>query len=457
MTDRRFSESFTWGVATSSYQIEGATNADGRGESIWDRFSADADNIEDQSTGEVACDHYNLWSRDLQIMSELGVNAYRFSVAWPRILPTGRGATEQRGLDFYSRLVDGLLDLNITPFVTLYHWDLPQILQDRGGWTARETAEAFVEYADIVSRHLGDRVKHWITHNEPWCISVLGHQTGEHAPGHKNTSEALATSHHLLLSHGWSVPVIRQNTTDAEVGIVLNLVPSEPASPSEADAKACREFEGAFNRWFLDPLYDRGYPEDIIALHHRNGDLESVELPFVQEGDLDAITAPTDFLGINYYSRAVLRSTEIPEQDNAERTVFTAPESEHTDMGWEVYPKGIQDLLEQVHRDYQPSKIYITENGCAYATGPDDNGAIQDDLRVDYFRGHLSACLDAIENGVPLVGYFAWSLLDNFEWAFGYTKRFGLVWVDYQTQERTPKASALWYKNVIANRSIPTP
>ena len=299
MTERRFSESFTWGVATSSYQIEGATNADGRGESIWDRFSDNQNNIEDHSTGEVACNHYNLWSRDLKIMSDLGVKAYRFSIAWPRILPVGRGATEQRGLDFYSRLVDGLLELNITPFVTLYHWDLPQVLQDEGGWTNRTTAEAFVEYADTVSRHLGDRVSHWITHNEPWCISVLGHQTGEHAPGHKKTSEALAVSHHLLLSHGWSVPVIRQNVKDAEVGIVLNLVPSEPASPSEADAKACREFEGTFNRWFLDPLYGRGYPEDIIAMHHRNGDLESTELPFVQQGDLDVIVAPTDFLGIN--------------------------------------------------------------------------------------------------------------------------------------------------------------
>jgi beta-glucosidase len=449
---RQFPPDFLWGVATSAYQIEGATRVDGRGESIWDRFAATPGKIQDKSDGAVACEHYRRWPEDIELMRWMGLKSYRFSIAWPRILPEGRGRVNTAGVDFYSRLVDSLLGAGIEPFITLYHWDMPQVLEDQGGWPARATGDAFVEYADVISRALGDRVKRWITHNEPWCISYLGYGNGEHAPGIKDWSKMLAAAHTLLVSHGESVKVLRANVRNAEVGITLNLTPGEPASPSPEDADATRDFDGGFNRWFLEPLYGRGYPQDVIEDHVKAGRIPSSHLDFIQPGDLETIATPTDFLGVNFYSRAVLRSNRIPEEQNAPRTVFVRPDK--TDMDWEVAPHSLTTLLKHLHTEYKPGPIYITENGCAYSTAPSADGRVHDVQRVEYLRSHLEACADAIEQGVNLAGYFAWSLLDNFEWAYGYTKRFGLVWVDYATQQRIPKDSAHLYRDVVAQNGL---
>lgn len=453
MNEHTFPAGFVWGTATASYQIEGAWNADGKGESIWDRFTHTPGKIEDGSTGDVACDHYHRWRADVALMKQLGLQAYRFSIAWPRILPDGRGPINQAGLDFYSRLVDELLANDITPFVTLYHWDLPQTLQDAGGWPVRATAEAFAEYADIVSRYLGDRVKHWITHNEPWCISMLSHEQGEHAPGWQDWPAALATSHHVLLSHGWAVPLIRRNSPGAEVGITLNFTPAFPASPSGADRAAATYYDGYFNRWFIDPLYGRHYPADMVAAYSAAGHLPAAGMPFVEPGDLAAIAVPTDFLGVNYYSRAVLRDESAV--DNLPQTVFTAPQDEWTEMGWEIYPDGLYQLLARLHFEYQVPRIYVTENGVSFSDGPDAGGRVHDQRRINYLHDHLAATQRAIAAGAPVAGYFVWSFMDNFEWARGYTQRFGIVWVDYDSQARIPKDSALWYRDVINANALP--
>jgi len=449
----KFGKDFIWGAATAAYQIEGASSEDGRGESIWDRFCESPGKIIDSSNGSRACEHYRLWRKDVEIMKWMGLRGYRFSLAWPRILPGGVGPVNARGLDFYDKLVDALLEANIEPFVTLYHWDLPQALEDSGGWPARRTADAFVVYADVVTRRLGDRVKNWITHNEPWCASVLGYARGVQAPGRKNPTEALAAAHHLLLSHGWAVRVARANVPNCKVGIALNLVPAEPASTSAADVDACRACDGEANRWFLDPLYGRGYPSDVIADRLQDGTLTAGTLSFVQSGDLDAIAEPTDFLGVNYYVRTIARSGRIAEEQNLPRAVI--PTGEVTAMGWEVYPDGLERILRYVHERFAPPCIYVTENGAAYSDPcPDADRAIADRARRLYIERHLQAAHRAIAAGVPLKGYFLWSLLDNFEWAEGYTKRFGLVWVDYETQERLPKESAHWYRRVVATRSL---
>jgi beta-glucosidase len=444
---KRFPDDFVWGAATSAYQIEGAVREDGRGESIWDRFAAEPGRISDGSDASVACDHYRRSGEDLDILSWLGVRSYRFSIAWPRIFPTGRGAVNTLGLDFYDRLVDNLLARNIEPFVTLNHWDLPTALHDAGGWPARDTVGAFVTYADAVMRRLGDRVRKVCTHNEPWCISTLGFGKGEHAPGEQSWPRALAASHHLLLSHGLAVEAIRAVAPSARVGIVLNLVPTEPASPSDADQEAARAFDGSFNRWFLDPLYGRGYPLDVVYDHVRAGHLRHAELPFVQDGDLRTIATRTDYLGINYYSRAVMRSTAVPEVDNLPAVVVAA--ADKTDMGWEVAPDGLHAILRRVHADYAPPRIYITENGAAYGTAPDAAGRVRDISRQRYLWTHFEAAHRAIAEGIPLAGYYLWSLLDNFEWGEGYSKRFGLFWVDYQTQARVAKDSAHLCRRII--------
>jgi beta-glucosidase len=453
-----FPKGFVWGCATSAYQIEGATNEDGRGESIWDRFArTEPARIKDGSSGDVACDHYHRWREDIALMKELGMAAYRFSVAWPRILPEGRvagGGINARGLDFYSRLVDGLLERGITPYLTLYHWDLPQALQDQGGWANRATAEAFVEYADVVSRHLGDRVKHWITHNEPWCSGLLSHQKGIHAPGLRDMSVALAACHHILLSHGWAVPVVRSHCRDAQVGITLNLSPVMPASPSPEDADACRYHDGWMNRWFLDPVFRAAYPADMVRDYTALGYLPEGGPAYVQPDDLRQIAVPTDFIGVNYYNRAVTRSDKIPESENLPRTIPPAPPSACTDVGWEVYPDGMFQVLVRVTIEYRPSRILITENGAAYSDGPDAAGRVSDGKRVRYFRDHLLAAQRAIEAGAPVTGYFAWSLLDNYEWEQGYTQRFGITWVDYPTQRRIPKQSATFYRKVIEENAL---
>jgi beta-glucosidase len=449
---KRFPEEFVWGAATSAFQIEGAAREDGRGESIWDRFASEPGRISDGSNASVACDHYRRTDEDLDILKWLGVRSYRFSIAWPRVLPTGRGAVNERGLDFYDRLVDSLLARGIDPFVTLNHWDLPQALHDAGGWPARDTVGAFVTYADVVMRRLGDRVRRVCTHNEPWCISTLGFGKGEHAPGERSWPRALAASHHLLLSHGLAVEAIRAVAPAARVGIVLNLVPTEPASPSDADKEAARQFDGSFNRWFLDPLYGRGYPLDVIYDHVRAGHLRGAELPFVDDGDLRAIATRTDYLGINYYSRAVMRSTAIPEDDNLPPAVVAT--DDRTDMGWEVAPDGLLTILRRVHADYAPPRIYITENGAAYGTAPDEQGRVRDVSRQRYLWTHFAAAHAAIAEGIPLAGYYLWSLLDNFEWGEGYSKRFGLFWVDYATQARLAKDSAHLCRRIIRENAL---
>jgi beta-glucosidase len=450
-----FPKGFVWGGATSSYQIEGATNEDGRGESIWDRFAKTPGKVADGSGGDVACDHYHRWREDIALMKGLGLAAYRFSVAWPRVLPLGRGSVNERGLDFYSRLVDGLLAAGIVPYVTLYHWDLPQTLQDAGGgWVNRETADAFVEYADVVSRRLGDRVKHWITHNEPWCASVVSFKKGVHAPGWTNLGASIAASHHLLLSHGAAVPVVRRNSPGAEVGITVNMSPFHPASSSPEDADAARHEDGEMNRWFLDPIYRGQYPADMIADYVADGHLPEGGLACVRTGDLKTIAAPTDFIGVNYYNRGVIRSDRIPDAQNRARTVFEAPESERTSMGWEVYPSGLFEVLLRVHLDYRVPKIYVTENGAAYPHAPDAAKRVADRPRVEFLRRHLVEAQRAIAAGAPLAGYFAWSVMDNFEWERGYTQRFGLVWVDYPTQERIVKDSGRWYRRAIEENAV---
>jgi beta-glucosidase len=446
----RFPEGFVWGVATSAHQIEGAFDEGGRGESIWDRFAATPGTIADGSDASIACDHYHRWRQDIDLMLRLGVGAYRFSIAWPRILPDGSCPVNEAGLDFYDALVDALLENGIRPFATLYHWDLPQALQDRGGWGARETAEAFAKYAATVTRRLGDRVKNWITHNEPWCIATLGHEEGEHAPGHRDPAEALRVSHHVLLSHGLAAEVIRRNAPGAEVGIVLNLVPVWPLRTDEADREAARRFDGLFNRWYLDPLFRGRYPADVGEGRMHRGHLDGRDLPLVVEGDLDAISTRLDFLGVNYYSRVVIRAGA----DGEPVPVAMVPKEELTDMGWEVYPKGLHELLLRIHGEYGPKNIYITENGAAFPDDAQTDGRIHDRRRINYLRAHVTAAHRAIADGVPLRGYFVWSLIDNFEWAHGYTKRFGLYRVDYSTQRRIARDSSFWYHDVVTTNAV---
>lgn len=438
-----FPENFIWGAATSSYQIEGAWNEDGKGENIWDRFSHTPGKVDNGDTGDVACDHYHLWREDIELMKEIGLKAYRFSISWARILPKGRGEINQAGIDFYSDLVDGLLKAGIEPWVTLYHWDLPQALQDEGGWTARSTVDAFLEYTDVFTKTMGDRVKNWITFNEPWVSAFVGYEEGRHAPGINDLSAAVAASHHLLVSHGKAVPLICKNSPNANVGITLNLTPQEPASPSIADRKRTTWLDGYINRFFLDPLAGRGYPQDMV-------DSYGTSMDFVLSGDMDTISVPIDFLGVNYYTRNIVRAINV--DDNLpvthERTGAI------TEMDWEVHPPGLYKTLGRLYFDYDIPSIYITENGAAFPDKVAADGQIDDQDRLSYIKDHLKVCYRAIEIGVPLKGYFAWSLLDNFEWALGYSKRFGLIYVDYETQQRIPKSSAMWYSQVISNNGV---
>jgi beta-glucosidase len=446
VSEIRFPRKFLFGAATSSYQIEGAWDEDGKGESIWDRFTHTPGTIEDGSTGDVACDHVHRYGEDIELMSTLGLDAYRFSIAWSRVLPGGTGPVSEAGVAFYDRLVDALLEAGILPFVTLYHWDLPQALQDRGGWTSRETVDAFCEYAEVMARRLGDRVKDWTTLNEPVVSAVIGHFEGRHAPGHQDQREMLAATHHLLLAHGRTVPIVRDLVPDARVGIVNVHHPVHPASESEHDRLAAAQIDGALNRTFLDPLVGRGYP-DVVP--YDRAILES----FVRDGDMDSIAAPLDFLGVNYYTRRIERSTAVADAENAPRTVFERPAP--TAMGWEVYPEGLFEALEWLDNDYGFPAYYITENGAAYPDVVDERGWVQDDDRVSYLRHHLAQVGRILDAGIPLRGYFAWSLMDNFEWSYGYTKRFGLVYVDFETGERTPKDSFHWYRELIERRVLP--
>jgi beta-glucosidase len=421
---------FTWGVATASYQIEGAVEEDGRGECIWDRFSATPGKVRAGDTGAVACDFYHRYPEDIGLMRELGIGAFRFSVAWPRVVPDGRGRVNEAGLDFYDRLVDDLLAAGITPFPTLYHWDLPQALEDEGGWTARSTAEAFVPYAEAVVARLGDRIAHWTTHNEPAVASWLGYGWGIHTPGRTSPQDAVSAAHHLLLSHGWAVDVVRSLAPEAQVGIVVNLQHVDPASDSAADLAAAVEVDGRDNRWFLDALFRGEYPAGV------NAGLT----PPVEAGDLAAISAPIDFLGVNNYFRFVVA--------DGPRIVDVA-DAQRTEMGWEVYPDGLYKVLTRVARDYGPRSIYVTENGAAFGDVRAHDGSIHDTERTEFLAGYIDAVARAQAEGVPVDGYFVWSFLDNFEWAEGYSKRFGIVYVDYPTLERVPKDSFYWYQQRI--------
>ncbi|WEF35969.1 GH1 family beta-glucosidase [Pseudoduganella chitinolytica] len=430
-----FPPAFRWGTSTSSYQIEGAVQEGGRVESIWDRFCATPGAIRDGSSGTNACDHYRRWPRDLDLARDLGTNAYRFSIAWPRIW-TPDGTPNVQGLDFYDRLVDGMLERGLEPWATLYHWDLPQPLQDAGGWAVRATVHAYTAYVDAVTRRLGDRVKHWITHNEPWCTAMHGHWDGVHAPGIRDFGMALQVCHHVLLSHGLAVPLIRANVPGAQAGIALSLHPVRSASASDDDVAAARRHDGLRNRWFLDPLAGRGYPADILAML---GGLA----PRVAPSDLDVIAVPTDFMGLNYYFPETI--AHVPGHWPLQAQVVTPSDVERTAFGWEVAPNGLTELLVRLHTEYGVPAIHVTENGSCY----DDvvvDGAVHDTARQRYLVRHLAALRDALAQGVPVQGYFAWSLLDNFEWAEGYTRRFGLTHVDFATQQRLLKDSGQWYR-----------
>ena len=429
LAKQHFPADFIWGVATSAYQIEGAHDVDGRGPSIWDTFCAQANAIADGSNGELACDHYHRWSEDLDLMASLGVNAYRFSVSWPRVQPLGMGPWNEAGFDFYERLIKGLVQRGIKAHLTLNHWDLPQHLQDRGGWANRETVDHFVCYAREVARRFGADLSSICTHNEPWVMAVLGHEQGVFAPGHRSRSESLQVAHHLLLSHGRAVSSLRQDGVTAELGIVLNLSPIYPASDQQADIDKARLDDGLVARWYLDPLFKGHYPADVWA--HLGSDV-----PIHPHSDMAEIAQPLDFLGVNYYTR------NFSSSGNPWDVRSTG--NEVTDMGWEVYPPGLTELLCRLHQDYAPKRLRVTENGAAFK---DDclNGEVNDERRESYLREHIRATLDAIERGVPVDAYFAWSLLDNFEWSSGYAKRFGLIYVDYDTLHRIPKRSAKWY------------
>lgn len=451
-----FPDDFTWGVATSSYQIEGAVAEDGRSPSIWDTFSATPGKVVNGDTGAVACDHYHRWREDLDLLTDLGVGAYRFSTAWPRILPQGYGQVNTRGLDFYDQLVDGLLERGIKPFLTLYHWDLPQVLEDAGGWRNPDISEIFCEYAHVVAERLGERVHAYATMNEPWCIAALGHEIGEHAPGLRDRKLALQAAHNVLLAHGKALPVLRESAPSSQHGIVLNFTPTYPASDKDDDIDAAHLLDGWLNRWYLEPLVYGQYPQDMWEGYSEMYGDEMLELA---SQDLDIISRPIDFLGVNYYTRAVVTydptlpfpSAKLPSagelssgqiDDNA---TFTA-------MGWEVYPDGLYDLLTRLGSIENMPPVFITENGAAFADAlePSPVGvSVKDEARVNYFEQHVDAVHRAMQAGVNIRGYFAWSFLDNFEWSFGYNKRFGLYYVDYPTQTRIPKTSAHWYRDFL--------
>jgi len=453
----RFDEDFLWGTATASYQIEGAVKEDGRGTSIWDTFSHTPGKVLHGDTGDIACDHYHRLEKDLDLMAELGLKAYRFSVAWPRIQPDGSGAVNQAGLDFYRRLVDGLKARSIEPMLTLYHWDLPQKLEDQGGWTNRETSECFAEYAGIVYDALSEDVKFWITLNEPWVAAWLGHGYGLHAPGHRDPAKALAATHHLLLGHGLAMQRMRSARDDNRLGVTFNLHPALPGRDREADREAARRVDGQANRLYLDPVFKGSYPEDILSFYKERG----VEAPPIHDGDLETISAPIDFLGVNYYFRHTIRDApeEEPSQEpfsdlNARGIVPHA--AEKTAMGWPVDPDGLTEILMRIKEEYGDIPIYITENGRAVHDYVDPEGGVDDEERISYLNSHFRAAHAAMEQGVDLRGYMVWSFLDNFEWAEGYSKRFGLVHVEYGTQQRIPKASARWYADVIQHRGLET-
>ncbi|MDT0487644.1 GH1 family beta-glucosidase [Streptomyces doebereineriae] len=465
-----FPADFLLGSATAAYQIEGAADEDGRGPSIWDTYSHTPGKTWNGDTGDVAADHYHRLDEDLDLMASLGLKAYRFSIAWPRIQPTGRGPANPKGLDFYSRLVDGLLQRDIAPVATLYHWDLPQALEDEGGWTNRETAYAFADYARVVGEALGDRVAIWTTLNEPWCSAYLGYGAGAHAPGRSDGASALTAVHHLNLAHGLAVQQLRAVTTnDPQYSVTLNF--HVLRGEGEGADEAVRRIDALANRAFTEPLLRGHYPQDLIE------DTAAVtDWAFVKDGDLAQIRQPLDLLGVNYYATTTVRLWEgvTPRQNNdghkdmggspwpgSTHVEFVAQEGPHTAMGWNIDPDGLEELLLDLHTRFPDQPLVITENGAAFedhvSTGPDGGQAVHDPERIDYLHRHFVAAHRALTAGVDLRGYFVWSLMDNFEWGYGYSKRFGIVHVDYETQRRTLKDSALWYRELATTGSIPLP
>jgi beta-glucosidase len=438
LTRASFGDDFQLGVATSSYQIEGAAAEGGRGPSIWDVFSKTPGKTKGGHTGDVACDHYHRMPEDVALMAWLGVDAYRFSVAWPRVIPGGRGAVNQPGLDFYDRLVDELLGRGITPCATLYHWDLPAALE--GGWLAPDVSDAFAEYAAVVARRLGDRVGVWLTHNEPWCQAFLGYETGQFAPGHKSLREALLCAHNILVSHGKAVRALR-GLVRGHVGAALNFMPVHADTDSEADRAAAARMDGYFNRWFLEPTLGLGYPSDMVSLY-------GAAMPNIAAGDMELISSPTDVLGINYYERAIIGEGS----EGVLRVKAARRDGMPRSLDREIYPVGLLELLQRLHQDYKIPRMLITENGAAFADEVAPDGSVQDEERVGFLRAHLEQVRKARELGIPVDGYFAWSLMDNFEWAEGYSLRYGLVHVDYATQARTPKSSAHFLRSLARPR-----
>ena len=449
MTRVRFPEGFYWGTATASYQIEGAHHEDGKGESVWDRFAHTPGKIKNGDTGDVACDHYHRYAEDVALMRALGLTSYRFSIAWPRIQPTGRGAANPKGLDFYGRLVDELLAANIRPAVTLYHWDLPQELEDAGGWPNRDTAGRFADYAEIAVRALGDRVKHWILFNEPSIFTALGYLVGIHAPGRRSLSDLLAASHTVNLAQGEAFRAIKALAPDAAIGTAFNMSPCEPAGDSEADAAAAERWHALVNYWTLLPALEGRYPDAFPD------GLPSAEMG-IRDGDMDRVRAPLDFLGINLYTRTLVK--EIAGGPLGINAAHVGPEEgtggPRTDFGWEIWPDALRQMVLRVTRDFGRPALEITENGCSYADGPDARGEVNDARRIEFYRGYLQALARAIDEGADVRGYHAWTLLDNFEWAEGFTQRFGLVHVDFETQKRTPKASARWFAQVVSDNGF---
>ncbi len=461
-----FPVDFLWGTKTSAYQIEGSVDSDGRGLSIWDTFSHSPGATRNGDTGDLACDHYRRLDEDLDLLARLGAPAYCFSVAWPRVQATGIGVANQRGLDFYRRLVDGLLRRSIVPVVTLYHWDLPQALEDAGGWVSRDTVGRFSDYAGIVADALGDTVDMWITLNEPWCSAWLGYATGEHAPGLRDHGKAAAATHHLLLAHGAALQVLRSTIPAAQVGIGLNMQPIRPATDHDDDRAAARRVDGNLNRLFLDPLFKGRYPTDM--LQHYSGLQPGFEV--IGDGDLEAISRPIDFLGVNFYSpttvcapnrRAEARAAGYwaPETNREARVgdlnsvPVLRPDLRRTQMGWEIEPGALTEIMTRVRDEYGNLPLYVTENGAAFDDYVGTDGEVRDEERIEYLDGHLRAVLDSLVAGVDVRGYFVWSLLDNFEWAYGFSRRFGLTWVDFRSGERIPKASFAWYQHTVrANR-----
>jgi beta-glucosidase len=462
-----FPPGFVWGAATSAYQIEGGVDLDGRGPSIWDTFSAGGH--AQGATGAVAADHRRRMVDDVALMARLGLAAYRFSVAWPRVQPTGTGTVSQPGLDFYRRLVDTLLARGIEPVVTLYHWDLPQALEDGGGWVARSTAERFAEYAAVVGDALGDRVRRWTTVNEPWCASMLGYAAGVHAPGRADPGAAVVAAHHLLLGHGLAVDALRSTVHPGdcdghgegdgapEIGITLNPYPVVPVTDAAADRDAARRIDGLANRLWYDPVLRGAYPDDVLD------DLATVsDLAHIRDGDLAVISRPIDALGLNYYRRHHVRhapgaSASPSPWPGSPDVAFVDPDRTPTSNGWAVEPRGLYESLVRVVEDYDAPPLYVHENGGAFPDQVAADGAVHDADRVAFLADHLRACYDALAAGVDLGGFFVWSLLDNFEWAEGYAQRFGVVRVDFDSQERAPKDSALWYREVVRRNALPDP